>query len=177
VFGGRAYGVAVQDGHAYVGDTVFGLHVIDVTDPASPKVLGGVATPGSAWGVAVAGPHAFVADWNRGLQVIPAQCEFSSVGDPVVGLSALRLRIAPNPAADRLTIRFASRREGPVQTSIYDLTGRRVRDLSRDILSVGDHDLFWDGRDDDGRAVVAGSYLVRITSSEGSTTGRFVVIR
>jgi hypothetical protein len=177
-FGGATCTVAVEGDCAYIGDWAYGLHVIDVTDPTGPRVLGGVETPNyTLLDVAVAGPHVLAADAWNGLQVLPAQCEFSSVGDRVEGGSAVHLQIAPNPAADRLTIRFAARRDGPVQASIYDLTGRRVRGLSRSVLCAGDHDLVWDGCGDEGHAVAAGSYLVRVTSPEGSTAGRFVVIR
>jgi hypothetical protein len=47
-----------------------GLQVIDVTNPASPVIVGSVDTPGEASGVAVAGTHAYVADYGSGLQVI-----------------------------------------------------------------------------------------------------------
>ena len=100
----------------------------------------------------------------------------------VVAVSALNALAGNAQTVNRTTettsvIRFAARSDGPVQASIHDLAGRRVRGLSRGVLGAGDHDLFWDGRDDGGRAVAAGSYLVRITSSDGSTAARFVVIR
>jgi hypothetical protein len=47
-----------------------GLQVIDVRDPASPRIVGAVDTPGDALGVAVAEGFAYVADHRDGLQVI-----------------------------------------------------------------------------------------------------------
>ena len=39
-----------------------GLQVIDITNPASPQIVGSVDTPGYAYGVATSGTHACVAD-------------------------------------------------------------------------------------------------------------------
>jgi hypothetical protein len=46
------------------------LQVIDVSDPANPRRVGGYDTPGYALGVAVSGNYAYVADYDAGLQVI-----------------------------------------------------------------------------------------------------------
>ena len=44
--------------------------MIDITNPASPQIVGSVDTPGYAYGVAVSGTYAYVADCDSGLQVI-----------------------------------------------------------------------------------------------------------
>jgi hypothetical protein len=61
--------VAVAEGFAYVAAGPGGLQVIDVRDPASPGIVGGVDTPGSAHDVAVAEGYAYVAA-GHGLRVI-----------------------------------------------------------------------------------------------------------
>jgi len=43
--------------------------VIDVSDPAHPRRMGGYNTSGSAYGVAVSGNYAYVADGDWGLAV------------------------------------------------------------------------------------------------------------
>jgi hypothetical protein len=53
-----------------VADENFGLQVIDISNPASPTLLGTYNTPGYALGVTVSGDYAFVADQSSGLQVI-----------------------------------------------------------------------------------------------------------
>ncbi len=55
--------VAVSGTYAYVADGASGLQVIDITNPASPQIVGSVDTPGYAMGVAVSGTYAYVADW------------------------------------------------------------------------------------------------------------------
>ncbi len=63
-----ACGVAISGTHAYITD-ISSLQVVDITNPASPQIVGGVVTPGYTQGVAVSGTHAYVADYGS-LQVI-----------------------------------------------------------------------------------------------------------
>ena len=65
-----ALGVAVAGTHAYVADGYSGLQVVDISNPASPAIVGSVDTPDIAFAVAVAGTHAYVADGISGLQVV-----------------------------------------------------------------------------------------------------------
>ena len=55
---------------AYVADYDAGLQLIDVSDPAAPRRLGGFDTSGNASGVQVAGNLAYIADGRWGLQII-----------------------------------------------------------------------------------------------------------
>ncbi len=71
---GTALGVHVSGDLALVVDGTYGLQVIDISNPASPALLGTYDPPGlSAEGVHVAGDHAFVVHGNLGaygLQVV-----------------------------------------------------------------------------------------------------------
>jgi hypothetical protein len=67
--------IAVSDGMAYVtsGDfdprfDHFGLEIVDLSDPSSPRVVGALVSPGDSGGVAVAGDYAYVTD-DLGLQI------------------------------------------------------------------------------------------------------------
>jgi hypothetical protein len=53
-----------------VANTSRGLQVVDISNPASPAIVGSVATPGEAWDVALVGHHAYVAVRNTGIEVI-----------------------------------------------------------------------------------------------------------
>jgi hypothetical protein len=61
--------VAVSGAYAYVADLESGLQVIEITNPESPQIVGGVET-NYAWGVAVSGTHAYIADGYVGIKVI-----------------------------------------------------------------------------------------------------------
>jgi len=63
---------------------------------------------------------------------------------------------------------------------VYDLSGRRVRDLSLESEHPsGEHRIAWDGRDGAGRLLPPGSYIVRMhlptdAGASGTTAGRLV---
>lgn len=68
----------------------------------------------------------------------------------------------PNPFQHSTIIPFGVRVSGPVSLSIFDVQGRRVRDLIQGTLPAGDRTESWDGRDADGSPVPSGVYLVRL---------------
>ena len=65
-----AYGVTVVGTVAYIADAKSGLQVIDVSNPASPKIIGSVDTPGTAFDVTLVDNMAYVASGSCGLQVV-----------------------------------------------------------------------------------------------------------
>ena len=46
------------------------MHIVDITNPARPGVMGAYDTPGYAEGVAISGRYAYVANGPGGLQII-----------------------------------------------------------------------------------------------------------
>ena len=59
---------------------------------------------------------------------------------------------------------------------IYDVQGRRVRDVLVDAPRVGRQEIAWDGRDDEGMPAPAGVYFFRL-ATEGLTESRKIVLR
>jgi hypothetical protein len=59
------------------------------------------------------------------------------------------------------TVRFGVPQQGRVQVVLYDVTGRRVRQLADRVFAAGEHVLQWDGSDDAGTRVARGVYFVR----------------
>lgn len=80
----------------------------------------------------------------------------------------------PNPATNSVNIPVSvDRREAafPLSISIYDMTGRLVKDiLQGKIMPQGLHTLSWDGTNEDGSSVPAGTYCIRITKGENAIT-------
>jgi hypothetical protein len=71
-------------------------------------------------------------------------------------------------------VRFSVAKAGRVQVSIYDVTGRRVRNLADRVFPAGESKLEWDGTDDSGGKVARGVYFVR--SSVQKDAGRIIVL-
>ena len=74
----------------------------------------------------------------------------------------------PNPFNPSTVIRYALPEGSFVRLEVYDVLGRRVRELVRDRQSAGWHSVVWDGRDEFGRKVGSGVYLCRLSTPQRS---------
>lgn len=83
----------------------------------------------------------------------------------------------PNPARDQAHWSYALAREGQLEVEAYDLAGRHIRTISRAWRGAGAGVIAWDLRDDDGRSVEAGLYLVRAMLGGQTMVRRVVVAR
>jgi choice-of-anchor B domain-containing protein len=84
---------------------------------------------------------------------------------------------SPNPSSQGATIAFALARPGPASLVIFDLSGRRVRTLVDETRLAGPGAALWDGNDDRGRRVAAGTYLYRLETPEGAQARKITVLR
>ena len=72
----------------------------------------------------------------------------------------------PNPFNPQTTVSFFLPEESRVRLRVYDLLGRPVRDLAAGRMSAGYHTLTWKGRDESGRTVAAGVYLLEMRARD-----------
>lgn len=101
----------------------------------------------------------------------------SPVWVSVPAMAALSLRVGPNPAERASEVRFALPRAGRASVRVLDVSGRAVRTLARGTLAAGEHVRPWDLRDDAGRAVGAGLYLVTVETEAGAMVRKVTVAR
>jgi hypothetical protein len=62
-----------------------------------------------------------------------------------------------------------------VRLEVFSVAGERVRTLVDEPLAPGPHEVRWDDRDEGGRAVAPGSYVMRLSAEQKSLTRRVVV--
>ncbi len=65
----------------------------------------------------------------------------------------------------------------PVRLALYDATGRLVRELLRDELGAGAHEVAWDGRDERGAPAASGAYFGRLWAGGWQSMVRVLVMR
>jgi flagellar hook assembly protein FlgD len=65
----------------------------------------------------------------------------------------------------------------PVRLNVYDVGGRVVRGLIDGRMAAGVHGIRWDGCDDRGRELPAGSYFCRFECGQTKQTKRLVLMR
>ncbi len=69
----------------------------------------------------------------------------------------------PNPSPSRVTVVFSLPAPGRAQVEVFDLAGRLVRRLADTAMETGQHSVEWDGRDDTGTRLHAGTYFYRLS--------------
>ncbi|MBI1799335.1 MAG: T9SS type A sorting domain-containing protein [Candidatus Eisenbacteria bacterium] len=70
----------------------------------------------------------------------------------------------PNPMTRCLNLQFQIGRAGPVDLSVFDLQGRRVRTLVHERLEPSEYGNFWDGHNDSGVQMKNGVYFIRLSA-------------
>lgn len=83
----------------------------------------------------------------------------------------------PNPFNPSTTIRFTVPASGNTQLDVYDVTGRKVRELFNGPIAPGSHSMIWDGRDASGKQAASGVYLSRLTWNGKSTANRMLLAK
>ena len=85
----------------------------------------------------------------------------SAVDDALAKTTDGTLVIAPNPANGPMGMAYRVASDGWVDLQVFDVSGRAIRTLVGRNLRSGEHHFIWDGTDQEGRPVAAGTYYVR----------------
>ncbi len=166
----------IQPRYAYAGGPIQNAGAPVALVPGSKLHSAVVGSPAMAVGVIAT---------SRGATPFAATWEFMDVL-PMSGVSvegAVRpTRVAlglprPNPSRGSVALNLSLGSASRVEGAVFDVAGRRVRTLIRGTLGPGVHPLRWDGRDDSGRAVAAGAYLVRLDAGGVVESRRVLMLR
>ena len=84
----------------------------------------------------------------------------------------------PNPFNPTTSVRYTVPRAGPVNLTVYDVSGRLVRTLVETAShDAGRHSISWDGRDENGAEVATGVYFARLSVDSQSASGKMVLLK
>jgi hypothetical protein len=81
----------------------------------------------------------------------------------------------PNPFSWVTNFSYSLRRSGRVQVAVFDVRGRLVRTIESAEKKAGRHAITWNGQDESGANVAAGTYLVRVESGDGISTRKILL--
>jgi hypothetical protein len=85
---------------------------------------------------------------------------------------------SPNPFGPMTAILFGlPAGGGAVTLTVFDVGGRSVRSMTTPVLSGGYHQINWDGRGDNDRALAPGTYFYRLQSGSLSAAGKMQLLR
>ncbi len=111
-----------------------------------------------------------------GLNLLVTDHGASAVGPGMPAATRL-IGNSPNPFNPRTVISFDLARSGPVRMDIYDLKGRRVRQLANRNYEAGRHEIVWDGRDNRGGETASGLYFFRMSTEDEVQTHKMLLVR
>jgi len=88
------------------------------------------------------------------------------------------LGVVPNPFNPATTIRFQLPAASTINADVWSVDGARVRTLARSqTFPAGTNEVPWDGRDDAGRPVASGVYLVRVATPAEARVTRALLLK
>lgn len=82
----------------------------------------------------------------------------------------------PNPCSEGAHISLSVAGRDRADLQLFDITGRRVRTIFQGSLAAGFHEVAWDGTDDAGHRVAAGTYFYRLSCGDAVHTRRLIVV-
>jgi len=80
--------------------------------------------------------------------------------------------VSPNPVTSSATIEFSLIEDGEASLTLYDLNGRVVEVITRELFSEGQHTMQWTPG-----GISSGCYLLRLSSANGSVTRNVVFLK
>jgi hypothetical protein len=110
----------------------------------------------SAGKASAGGMNVYSGFWKSGWKAI-----LTGADVPVVFTNALYQNY-PNPFNPSTTIEYMVGENGPVEITVFNVKGQRVRTLVREVKPPGRYNVQWDGVNDRGRTVSTGIYFYRM---------------
>jgi hypothetical protein len=93
--------------------------------------------------------------------------------DPLV-LSESSVTTYPNPFTNQVNITYQVREKGPVSITIFDVSGRKIKELINAEQSAGEYDITWNVTDDRGAKINDLVLIYRIETSSYVKSGKLL---
>ena len=83
----------------------------------------------------------------------------------------------PNPFNPITTIRYDLPEDGPVSIIIYDLMGREIKTLVKQVSAPGRYSVNWNGRNQFGKQIASGMYFYRMETPEFQSVKKLIFLK
>ena len=88
----------------------------------------------------------------------------------------------PNPFNPETWIPFELSQDTEMTVTIYDVEGKRIRQLALGMVMVGryttaDQAAYWDGKSETGEPVISGAYFYQLQASDYTETHKMVILK
>ncbi|HRX76983.1 MAG TPA: T9SS type A sorting domain-containing protein, partial [Candidatus Cloacimonadota bacterium] len=83
----------------------------------------------------------------------------------------------PNPFNPNTTVRFALKESAHVKIEVFNILGQKVKTLVNNQMNSGNHNVAWNGLDDNKRPVASGVYFYKMQSGDYSNTRKMILMK
>lgn len=83
----------------------------------------------------------------------------------------------PNPFNPTTTICFALQEACDVKINVYNITGQYVKTLVNEHLEAYNHNIVWNGNDNEGKSVSSGVYLYKMQAGRYTSTKKMILLK
>jgi len=125
----------------------------------------------------VVGFHLADSKWKAEALVGPDLGKTSGIRIPVPTYRNWLGNASPNPGNPTITLKYELAIPADVVIAVYSVSGRRIATLVSGLVSAGAREVTWDGRNDSGREVASGTYLVSMITDQFQATRKVVLLR
>ncbi len=115
--------------------------------------------------------------WEDEERVLMNRTEITNVDDEYLKPVSLNITNYPNPFNPETTISFHLPEGQPVELTVLNIRGRKIKKLIDEEMPSGMHSVSWDGRDSSGRELSSGVYFYRLTGEQVSETGKMLLLK
>ena len=115
--------------------------------------------------------------------VLPVYQHMSGVSGRILNLTVQQVfhnslaQNYPNPFNPRTTLAYSLHDAANVSLTIYDVAGRRVRELVNEHRLPGAYKVVWDGRDEKGTQVSSGVYFYKLVAGSFTDTKKMIMLK
>lgn len=128
-----------------------------------------------AWSSYMLGQRIFVVYNSETYLLYRSGISVATEEDPLLE-SDLELTMNLNRFIVPTEIKFNLPSEGLVELTVFDLSGRSIRNLANHSMTSGEHIFYWDGRDNQGRMLPNGNYFVVLKKDDSILEERTIIL-
>ncbi len=107
----------------------------------------------------------------------PFVIQATEVIDEELPAGDLLFSVYPNPFSGNLVMKIRDESNSPLTICVYDLRGRLVHRATQNVVTDGDHELIWNGKDQSGHPVPTGVYFVKAIGNGKSSLKKVLLLR
>ncbi|MBI5806491.1 T9SS type A sorting domain-containing protein [candidate division TA06 bacterium] len=177
------YGVKSLGNTVYLADCVYGLIVLDVSNPALPVNIGHYKSTEGWMTLTIDDEYIYMnnAGAAPGIKIFEYYGS-SGITEEYNGncsreKSPRIYNIGPNPFKSKTTWRVQTARTEAINIQIYDVSGKRIKTISYKPQNTGSHTISWDGCGNRGRKVPNGVYFYSVLIDEKKYCGKITVLK